>query len=174
MTALIAVLLFLLGDHSAPKAGPSGGDPSTQPAIPTGSEVTAPPIKRDAAADRSCPSTLAGLPVKLAGLSRRAVASSSGEYVVAWGEPPVIVQCGVPRPTGFVQTSQVIPVAGVQWFTPDQAPPKPPGTVAWTAVDRAVYVRVIIPTNYSADGVLGDVATAIRRAMGAQPLRPGK
>lgn len=167
------MLLFLLADHAAPDA-PNGADTAASgPAIPTGSEVSVAPVPRSEAADRFCPSMLAALPQTAAGEPRRRVASSGGEYAVAWGQSAIVLQCGVPRPSGFVATSQVFMVAQVEWFTPEAAAPTGP-TATWTAVDRPVYVRVTVPASVSSDAVLADVATAIRRSMAAGKPRPAR
>ncbi|MGI8867882.1 MAG: DUF3515 domain-containing protein [Mycobacteriales bacterium] len=165
VAVVVAVVLFLVADHST--STPDRAAPSSQPAIPTGSPVSVAPVPRTAAADRACPAMLTELPGKMVGQPRRPVTGAESEYAVAWGQPPIILQCGVPKPAGLTRTSQVFDIAQVTWFTPAGASPTAP-TATWTAVDREVYVRVVVPSAYPTDSVLSQVAAAIRRTMRAR------
>lgn len=87
--------------------------------------------------------------------------------MVAWGQPALVLRCGVPRPTGFVPTSALIVINGVQWFTVQRT-----GAVVWTVVDRPVYVELTVPSAYSSAPVV-EISAAITQALPASPLRPG-
>jgi hypothetical protein len=127
--------------------------------------VAAPPPSADAA--RSCPPFLAAVPLRLTDLAARPVDSPS-PFVAAWGEPPVLLRCGVVRPRGFVVGAQTIAVNGVTWY------PEPQGNrTVWTAVDRPVYIELSVPTGY-ASGPVAVLSTAITRTLPAQPARPGR
>ena len=52
------------------------------------------------AADAPCTSLFQPLPVQLEGDDPRIVQSAS-PYVRAWGDPPVVLVCGVAQPAGF-------------------------------------------------------------------------
>lgn len=135
-------------------------------------QVRVSPVPRTRAADRLCPDLLAGLPQKLAGQGRRRT-GTPGQYYLAWGNPTVIVHCGVPRPRKFVvgqQTVDIAPPGGqvVRWFTE----PADSGAT-WTAVDRPVYVSVFVPDGGPTTDILQDVGKVIVRTMPARPIRPG-
>jgi hypothetical protein len=102
--------------------------------------VAAPPAL-SAAAQRSCQELVAALPTELGDLPARPVDSPS-PYVVAWGDPPVTLRCGVARPPTFLATALVQDINGVTWF-----PERRGDRTAWTAVDRPVYVEVIAPAD---------------------------
>ena len=72
--------------------------------------VSTPPSVAAAAAD-SCEKVIEKLPVKLQGMTPRVVHGSSAgvdtRYVVAWGDPPVVLSCGVGRPGTLKPASDV-------------------------------------------------------------------
>jgi hypothetical protein len=105
---------------------------------------------------------LATLPVTLAGLPSRPALSSS-PFVVAWGDPAVVLRCGVARPAGLVPNSPELTtgVDGVFYWV-DQGKK----STVFTVIDRAVYIEVTVPTTY-AGGPLGPISTAVAKALPA-------
>lgn len=162
----MTVLLILLLNRGA-LTSPAPSPPSTQPAS-SGAlgpvDVVPPPAS--AAADRSCPAVISRLPVTLAG-QRSRPARSSSRYVAAWGEPPLVLRCGMPRPAGFVRASALTVVNGVQWYVDPG-----PAAAVWTVVDRPVYVELSVPAAYSSAPVV-DLAKDITDALPARPIHPG-
>ncbi len=146
-----------------PQPSPSASAPATPVALPPLPVV---PPRRSAAADRFCPLLVDGLPTRLHDLDARPVQSASA-FVAAWGEPPVVLRCGVPRPPGFVVGAQTFVVEDVTWFVQQQA-----GRAVWTAVDRPVYVELSVPLRYTSGPVV-PIADAVRVALPAQPIHPG-
>ena len=97
----------------------------------------------------------------------RADTRPSSTRTAAWGDPPVVLRCGVGRPEGLTATSQVIEVNGVEWFLTEPAPP-----YVFTTVGRGTYVQVRVPRSVlrsEATAPLVDLATAVRTAL---PRRP--
>jgi len=167
-----AIALFLIGRHT------SGAEPakSAAPTVPPASypAVQVSPVPRTQTADRLCPGFLAALPNKIGGQGRRRV-DAQRAYFLAWGSPPVIVQCGVPRPAGFKLGTQTIDI------TPDPNQPKSivrwyetGSTGVWTAVDRDVYVAVTVPDGGDTQGTLQTVGTAITKTLPARAVHPGR
>ncbi len=124
-----------------------GGGPSSDQAAPSSSaradlpalEVETPPVT--GAADRLCPSVIGNLPLTLDDAQARPVRSAS-PYAVAWGDPPIVLRCGVPRPAELADDSSLLEVNGISWFV------QPAGDeTLWTAVDREVYVDVRVPSS---------------------------
>jgi hypothetical protein len=103
-------------------------------------EVEVPPVTPEA--DEYCPAVMRTLPLELAGEPSRPVDSDS-PFAYAWGEPPVVLVCGVDRPAGWVVGASAIQINGVQWHVDTSDP----DTTVWTAVDRPVYVEVSLPTG---------------------------
>jgi hypothetical protein len=136
----------------------------------------------------ACAPLMAKMPQVLAGLASRTVTPDS-DQVRAWGNPAVVLRCGVNRPTflapgssdqqyyiqGTGSASQ-----GVLWDQPSDSTPadKP---VVFTAVDRDVYVEVTLPPGQSvvpmpniSDLILSVFPTAVceGQTTGATPLVP--
>jgi hypothetical protein len=99
------------------------------------------------------------LPVKLEGLSSR-VTRPPSPLTHAWGKPPVVLRCGVPRPAGIAGAELTI-VNGVRWF--QQIGHK---AVTWTALRPGADVAVTIPTSYQGQSAfLVDLAAPLKRAL---------
>jgi Protein of unknown function (DUF3515) len=77
--------------------------------------------------------------------------------VVAWGNPAIVLQCGVPRPTGLTVDSSalVLLVDGINWL-----PVGDSKTTVFTAIDRVVYIQVTVPKSY-AQPPLASISDAI-------------
>ncbi|MCU1657473.1 MAG: hypothetical protein JWO57_2129, partial [Pseudonocardiales bacterium] len=136
------------------------GSGSTAPTALSPVSVDAPPP--NAAADAPCTKLLGALPITLAGLAGRP-ARSSWTYVAAWGQPAIVLRCGVPRPAGLTpgSTAQVVAIDGVNWLPVQQKK-----LTVWTAIDRAAYIEVTIPKSY-AQPPLAPISDAIAKALPA-------
>lgn len=122
--------------------------------------VTASAPPSDPAVEGPCAQVLSRLPVQLNALAPRVVHTTpSSPFVVAWGDPPIVLRCGVARPSRFTATSGLIGVNGVYFL-----PVRTGSSTAFTTVDRAVYVEIDVPTSYS-QPPLGPLATAIANAL---------
>ena len=122
--------------------------------------MSAPPA--NAAADAPCQGVEQKLPITLAGLGGRP-ALSSWAYVDAWGDPAVVLRCGVPRPAGLSpgSSAQIIAIDGVNWLPVQQSK-----QTVWTSVDRAAYVEVSVPRSYT-QPPLAPISDAIAAALPA-------
>ena len=142
----------------------SGRTPTPAPTAAGNSPEVLPPLRVDpppplpAAGQKACQELISALPVTLGERTARPVDSSS-PYVVAWGEPPVVLRCGVPRPAALRPDSEVLDISGVTFFAERRG-----DRTAYTAVDRAVYVETVAPTA-EASGPAARLATAISRAL---------
>ncbi|MGY1696957.1 DUF3515 domain-containing protein [Geodermatophilus sp. SYSU D00814] len=92
-------------------------------------------------ADAACPALMGALPLDLLGEPARLVDSDT-PYAAAWGDPAVVLVCGVPQPEGLDAGAGLLQINEVTWFVEqsDEA-------TVWTAVDRAVFVRVTLPPD---------------------------
>jgi hypothetical protein len=90
-------------------------------------------------------------------------ADATSPYVVAWGNPAIVLKCGVPRPAALRPNSAdlLVLVDGVNWL-----PTHPKGENVFTTVDRAAYISVSVPTSYP-QPPLGPLADAILQALPA-------
>ena len=75
----------------------------------------------------------------------------------AWGQPPVILRCGVEEPAGVDPTAAVLEVGGVGW----RSVPGSGGTFFYTD-RRSVVVEVAVPDDYAPEAdVLVDLAESV-------------
>lgn len=86
----------------------------------------------------------------------------------AWGQPPVLLRCGVGLPAGFSTGASLAQVNGVAWFQQVVG-----SRVVWTTVDRVTQVELTVPTSYDGQGAfLVDVAAPIKRSLPQQAQQP--
>jgi hypothetical protein len=120
----------------------------------------------DPSADQPCTALFSKLPVQLEGDDPRQVQAPS-PYVRAWGDPPVVLVCGVAEPAGFTATTQLIQINDVQWYVDTSSK----DTTVWTAVDRPVYVQVRVPATADSSSVT-DLTVPVSQSLPAQAPRP--
>jgi hypothetical protein len=154
----VIVLVNVLGgnDDDAGPAQVAGGSTSSREELPV-LPVEVPPATPEA--DASCPALMGRLPLELAGEPSRRVDSDT-PYAYAWGDPAVVLICGVDRPAGYVVGVSAIQINGVQWYV-DTSDPE---TTVWTTVDRPVYVQVSLPSSVDSAPVTAlttDIAAAL-------------
>jgi hypothetical protein len=164
----VVVLVRVLGGGATGDSGhvaDVSGTPSPQrenlPTLP----VDVPPVTAEA--DAACPGLMSALPLELAGERSRAVKSTS-PFAYAWGDPPIVLICGVDRPAGFVATSGLIQIDAVQWYVDDSDP----DANVWTAVDRSVYVQLSIPSSLDSAAAT-ELSEVIAKTLPAQQPQPG-
>jgi hypothetical protein len=141
-----------------------------------GPVVVSTPSSVAATAADSCEKVIEKLPVKLDGMTPRVVHGSwagvDTRYVVAWGNPPVILSCGVGRPAALR------PGSDVELFGVGQGDHNSlvlathtKTTDIFTVVDRPVYVSIEVPKRLNRDPVsvlAGLVAQALPSVCDAQ------
>lgn len=137
----------------------------SRPLDPLGLAVVPAP----SASSACCARLLAALPDTLDGgelgsLQRRALAAPVPAGAAAWGEPPVVLRCGLDRPPNLTATSRLLAVSGVQMLEIVS-----PGTSTWAAVDRPVYVVVDLPP-ISGSGPLQQIANVIANTLPQQDV----
>jgi hypothetical protein len=164
LVVLVNVVGHRSGSSSGSVADVSGTTSSARENLPV---VTVQTPAVTPQADASCPGLVDALPAELVGESARRVESAS-PYVRAWGNPAVVMICGVDRPAKFVVGTSVIQIDGVQWFV-DTSDPK---TVVWTAVDRPVYVQVRVPASTDSASVT-EISDHITTTLATQAPQPG-
>jgi hypothetical protein len=151
--ALIAGLgvFALLGGFGAgkPSAGPASGPASAQPQA-TSPVTVAAPVLGDRAAT-VCRALLSQVPAQLRDRVRRPVTAASGgtgsEQNAAYGDPPIILACGVTTPSYAPEENAVV-LSGVCWLTRKGAG----GSAVFTTLDREVPIAVTVPASYTQPG----------------------
>jgi hypothetical protein len=168
VVVVLVVLANVLGSRDessgspAEVSGPSTQDRADLPVLP----VDVPPVTP--AAEAACPGLMKVLPLDLLDEPSRRVDSDS-PFAYAWGDPPVVLVCGVDRPAGWVVGQSAIQINGVQWYVDTDDP----DTTVWTAVDRSVYVQVRVPSTIDS-GPVTALTTPIAEALPYQEPRPGR
>ena len=145
VVVVLLVLVNVLGRGDDPGADGPVADVEGTAAAPRGD---LPPVVVDTPdvtpeADLACPVLMGQLPLEMAGESSRQVDSDS-PFAYAWGDPPVVLVCGVAPPAGYAADSGTLAVNGVEWFVDDSDP----DAYVWTTVDRLVPVEVRVPAEY--------------------------
>lgn len=164
---LIAALVLAVGVVGVILAIAATRHPAQQPvAIPT---VPAPHAE-----DSVCRALLEALPQRLADYQRAAIAQPAPPGTAAWrtasDSDPVVLRCGLDRPTDFVVGSPIQQVDRVQWFEARQG-----DRSTWYTVDRAVYVALTLPSSSGPTPIqqLSEVIDHILPAVPISPSPPG-
>ncbi|MCW2532459.1 MAG: uncharacterized protein JWP62_2029 [Blastococcus sp.] len=167
----LAVLVNVVGGSGAGNGDTGGSAAQIEGSTPPGREelpvlpVEVPPVTPEA--DASCPALMSTLPLELSGEPSRRVQSDS-PYAYAWGDPAIVLLCGVDRPAGYVAGVSAIQINGVQWYVDTDDP----DTTVWTTVDRPVYVQVSLPASVDSAPVTA-LTTQIAQALPYREPEPG-
>ena len=103
----------------------------------------------------ACEQILANTPIKLLGQLQRETQPSDAA-AVAWGDPPIVLACGVEPITS--PTAQVVAVDSIEWIASPVG--ENDGTV-FTTVDTSPVLQVRVPAAYrpEIDAVVDITAT---------------
>ncbi|MFH0521260.1 DUF3515 domain-containing protein [Streptomyces sp. M41] len=140
-------------------AGCSSADDSLSTAVPS----------PDAKVTELCRKLDKVLPAEVDG-ERRADPSPASALTAGWGDPAIILRCGVAQPPKMVdpevaegRDADAVPggVEGVDWLMEKQDG----GAYRFTTANRDAYVEVTAPEGHDSSGVLIDLASAIKKAV---------
>ena len=109
-----------------------------------------------------CARLVAALPDRVGGGERRDTDPAS-RLTAAWGDPPLVLRCGVERPPGLSPTSDVLEVEAVDWFLVESG-----AGYTFTTVGRVANVELTVPAEVersAASAPLVDLAPAITRVV---------
>ncbi|MEV0910864.1 DUF3515 domain-containing protein [Streptomyces hokutonensis] len=113
----------------------------------SGNAVEVSPPSLGAADVKICRSLYGALPDSLDGLRRRTVTPKS-ELTAAWGNPAVVLTCGIPRPEKMSDpNADAGTVEGVNWLMENSRD----GSYRCTTTYRKVYVQVYLPEKRAHD-----------------------
>jgi Protein of unknown function (DUF3515) len=130
-------------------------------------EIDAPDLSaRDAAA---CRSFVEALPDTLAGHDR-VEATGDTEYGAAWGDPAIVLTCGVGRPDALTDTSTCVQVNRTGWFVPDSVLLSDDQSldVTTTELNYRPRVQLFVPGDYRPDGFVngtGEIGDLIEQQL---------
>ncbi len=114
------------------------------------------------AADRkACTALVDDLPHRVSERARRETKGSP--LGAAWGDPAIVLRCGVGTPEGYEPGSPCQRVNGVDWFVPEDQIEDQGSDVLLTTIGRSPAVEVAVPSDYRPpDAVMVDLADAIK------------
>jgi hypothetical protein len=128
-------------------------------------EIDVPDLSAD---DRAaCADLLDALPDTLFGQPREPVTPHDAPGA-AWGDPAVVLTCGVDRPEEYDETAPCIEVRNVGWFVPASQLEDVGSEAEATVLTHTPYVELLVPTHYRTIGVdkaLNDLAPAITQTL---------
>ena len=104
------------------------------------------PALADAEA-RACASLVEALPDRVDGAGRVEV-SPAGAPAAAWGDPAIVLRCGVPMPSEFDDYATCHETDGVGWFIPDEQMTGSATEITMTTIGRDVNVEVTLPAEH--------------------------
>lgn len=106
---------------------------------------------------QACAGFIDALPDTLSTVGERRSVEPGGGLTAAYGDPPVPVRCGVPRPAALSAGSTLVTVDGIDWF-PEQL------TGGWMMTTTALVanVEITVPTEQGhAPSVAADLGPTI-------------
>ncbi len=99
-----------------------------------------------AAGKEACPAFLDHVPDRVADRQRRRTSGST--MAAAWGDPPIVLRCGVGTPEGFGRFSSCQRANGIDWFVPQEAIDDQSADVVMTTIGRSPAIEVVVPGEY--------------------------
>jgi hypothetical protein len=105
--------------------------------------------------ESACTALLTSLPEVVADAVTRDV-DPAELPAAAWGEPPIVLRCGVGLPPEYQPDAILTEIDGVGWL-----PAEGIGGSFYATVDRDPIVEVAVPDDYDPATVLGDLGPPI-------------
>lgn len=111
--------------------------------------------------DPRCAAVVSALPETIDGAGKRPTAPES-IATAAWGEPPIVLRCGVSRPSALTPTSSLVEVNGVAWLPEELSAGVLFTVVGWPDDTNPLYLEVAVPEAYPAPAnVLADLSPVL-------------
>ena len=105
------------------------------------------------------------LPEAVSDQPRRSVDARDG-YAAAWGDPAIVLRCGMPTPRGSDEFAVCQETNGVGWFVPPRQIEDQGADVVMTTIGFAQNVEVLLPAEYRPPAAaMVDLAEAITRTI---------
>jgi hypothetical protein len=111
---------------------------------------------------RACKALVDDVPHRVSERPRRE--TKGGDLGAAWGDPAIVLSCGVGTPDGYQATSPCQRVNGVDWFVPEDQISDQGKDVVLTTIGRKPRVEVVVPSEYRPpDSTMVDLADVIKK-----------
>jgi len=113
----------------------------------------------------TCAALVEALPGSVDDAEQRTVEPSDAP-AAAWGDPPIVLRCGVPKPEEFDEFSTCQETDDVGWFIPDDQMTGRPEAITMTTIGRSVNVEVTLPPeHWPPAAAMVDLAPAIKETV---------
>jgi len=115
-----------------------------------------------AAERKACLALVDDVPHRVSERPRRE--TKGGDLSAAWGDPAIVLSCGVGTPEGYQPGSPCQRANGVDWFVPEDQISDQGKDVVLTTIGRTPSVEVVVPAEYRppADAMV-DLADVIKK-----------
>ena len=124
-------------------------------------------VDAPAATSTACGTLLAGLPDQLSGRATR-ILTDPQPGVHAWGDPAIVLRCGINTPAELDCSAALVQIGAVQWLLLQDAG----GPATYLAADRHVRVAVTIPDGMGV-GPMPELSAVVADALPAQSVCTG-
>ena len=117
----------------------------------------------------ACRALVDALPDTLAGEDRVDTTGDTA-YGAAWGDPAIVLTCGVGAPAGFTDSSTCVQMDRTGWFVPDEVLLSDDETldVTTTELNYRPRVELVVPGDYRPEGFtnsIGAVGPIVQREL---------
>jgi len=124
--------------------------------------VDVPDTSVSASERKACESLVEALPDQVADQSSQE--TSGNPLGAAWGDPAIVLRCGVGTPEGYDKFAACQIVNGLDWFVPTSTIEDQDADVVLTTIGRTPAVEVTVPASYRPpNAVMVDVGRAIKQ-----------
>jgi hypothetical protein len=113
--------------------------------------VTIPTLRLTAGDQARCQRLTDALPDSVADQGKRKTQPAEA-LGGAWGDPPIVVQCGVAVPADFSRSSGCQEADGVGWFIPDSQVNDQSADIVMSTAGYRPVLQVSIPATYRPTG----------------------
>jgi hypothetical protein len=141
---------------------------SSRPLTTVGDPLPVSSVDAPDATGPACAALTAALPEQLGGLQRRQLVQGDDPQlagVAAWGEPAVVLRCGLPTPQELTCSASIQQVDQVAWL-----PLAGSGATTYLAVDRSVRVALTIPDTETNTGPWQQMSQIIAATLPVRPI----
>ncbi len=111
----------------------------------------------------TCRALLDALPQTVDDVERRDVEPARAP-AAAWGDPAIVLRCGVEMPQTFDDFATCQETNGVGWFIPEEQMTGSPTAITMTTIGRDVNIEVALPEeHFPPANAMVDLAHAIKQ-----------
>jgi hypothetical protein len=109
----------------------------------------------------ACRALVDALPERVSDQPRRTTSGSS--LGAAWGDPAIVLRCGVGKPKDYDPVTGCQTADGLDWYVPEKGMNDQSVDVVMTTIGRDPRIEVSLPARYRPPvGAMVDLAAAIK------------